>query len=132
MFERNRTGIQEQVPDPKKKWLDNKAVLLGFIIFVQGLVAFGLTQYLILPRLGVNSANLGGMPTMEGEILDRGVLVDLEDDRFYDARGLRDEDLAPLRTGQPTLSDLTEVHGEAWVRFHGLRLCLLGLARLCG
>jgi len=60
------------------------------------------------------------------------VLVDLEDDRFYDARGLQDEDLAPLRTGQPTLADLTEVHGEAWVRFHGLRLCLLGLARLCG
>ena len=63
MFERNRTGIQEQVPDPKKKWLDNKAVLLGFIIFVQGLVAFGLTQYLILPRLGVNSANLGAIST---------------------------------------------------------------------
>jgi hypothetical protein len=60
------------------------------------------------------------------------VLVDLEDDRFYDARGLRDDDLEPLRAGRPTLAELTEIHGEAWVRFHGLRLCLLGVTRLCG
>ncbi len=79
MFERNRTRVEEQAPDPKKNWLDNKAVLLGFIIFVQGLVAFGLTQYLILPKLGAHSAKMGTMSTMEGDIIERGELVDLDD-----------------------------------------------------
>lgn len=60
------------------------------------------------------------------------VLADLSEDRFYAAAGLRDEDLAPLRDGRPTLHELTEHHGEEWVRFHGLRLCLLGMARLGG
>jgi len=30
------------------------------------------------------------------------------------------------------LQRLCQVHGRAWVEFHGLRLCLLGLARLGG
>ena len=60
------------------------------------------------------------------------VLADLSEDRFYPAAGLRDEDLAPLRDGRPTLQELADHHGEEWVRFHGLRLCLLGMARLGG
>jgi hypothetical protein len=60
------------------------------------------------------------------------VLADPAGDRFFDARGLRDRDLAPLRAGPATLGSLRDHHGEAWVRFHGLRLCLLGLARLGG
>jgi hypothetical protein len=60
------------------------------------------------------------------------VLADLSEDRFYPAAGLRDEDLEPLRSGRPTLADLREHHGESWVRFHGLRLCLLGMVRLGG
>jgi hypothetical protein len=60
------------------------------------------------------------------------VLADLSEDRFYPSAGLRDEDLEPLRDGHPTLGELIEFHGEEWVRFHGLRLCLLGMARLGG
>jgi len=60
------------------------------------------------------------------------VLADLSEDRFYPAAGLADEDLDPLRSGSLTLAEMTARHGLAWVRFHGLRLCLLGMARLGG
>ncbi len=66
------------------------------------------------------------------EVWPGDVLADLTDDRFYDSAGLRDEDLDSLRQGEPTLAELEEMHGRAWVRFHGLRLCLLGMARLGG
>lgn len=66
------------------------------------------------------------------EVWPGGVLADLTDDRFFDAAGLRDEDLEPLRRGEPTLAELEAFHGREWVRFHGLRLCLLGMARLGG
>lgn len=64
------------------------------------------------------------------EIWAGEVLADLTTDRFYPAAGLSDDDLEILRGGQPTLHELREHHGEAWLRFHGLRLCLLGAARL--
>ncbi len=60
------------------------------------------------------------------------VLADLTDNRFYPAAGLRDDDLDILRKERPTLDRLCGMHGKAWVEFHGLRLCLLGLARLGG
>lgn len=60
------------------------------------------------------------------------VLADLTDDRFYPAAGLRDADLDILRQGAVTLDRLCREHGRNWVEFHGLRLCLLGLARLGG
>ncbi|PJA75390.1 hypothetical protein CO151_06495 [bacterium CG_4_9_14_3_um_filter_65_15] len=66
------------------------------------------------------------------EVWAGDVLVDLSRDRFYPASGLQDSDLDPLRDGQPTLADLASHHGRAWVDFHGLRLCLLGMARLGG
>ncbi|HPF69309.1 MAG TPA: hypothetical protein PLQ13_01460 [Candidatus Krumholzibacteria bacterium] len=72
-------------------------------------------------------------------VLERGaevwpgdVLVDTDGDRFFAAAGLADDDLEPLRSGQPTLAELCDHHGRAWVAYHGLRLCLLGLARLGG
>lgn len=68
----------------------------------------------------------------EVEVWPGDVLADLSEDRFYPAAGLRDEDLEPLRNDHPTLAELNEYHGESWVRFHGLRLCLLGMARLGG
>ena len=79
MLEMDRKKTQAENPDAKKNWLDNKAVLLGFIIFVQGLVAFGLTQYLILPKLMAHEAGLGASGVMSGETIERGVLVDLDD-----------------------------------------------------
>jgi len=66
------------------------------------------------------------------EVWPGGVLVDLTERRFHDAAGLSDADLQPLREGRPTLAELVDHHGEAWVRCHGLRLCLLGMARLSG
>ncbi len=60
------------------------------------------------------------------------VLVDLHSDRFFDAGGLRDADLTSLRAGRPSLAELAAEHGESWVTYHALRLCLLGLARLDG
>lgn len=68
----------------------------------------------------------------ETEVWPGGVLADLTDDRFFDAAGLSDDDLDDLRCGEPTLAQLESTHGAAWLRFHGLRLCLLGLARLGG
>lgn len=68
----------------------------------------------------------------EVEVWPGDVLADLTDDRFYPAAGLGDADLEILRTGSPSLTDVVAAHGVAWVRFHGLRLCLLGMARLGG
>jgi hypothetical protein len=66
----------------------------------------------------------------EIEVWSGEVLADTTTDRFYPAAGLADEDLTVFRLGRPTLSELREIHGEAWLRFHGLRLLLLGMARL--
>jgi lauroyl/myristoyl acyltransferase len=66
----------------------------------------------------------------ELEVWPGDVLVDHTDDRFYAARGLAEPDLASLRGPAPTLAALVGLRGEAWVRTHVLRLCLLGLARL--
>ncbi len=66
------------------------------------------------------------------EVWPGDVLADLSEDRFYPAAGLSDKDLEPLRRDHMTLAELIAYHGESWVRFHGLRLCLLGMARLGG
>ncbi len=66
----------------------------------------------------------------EVEVWSDEVLADLTVDRFHPAEGLADDDLAILRHGHPTLAELRDHHGEAWLRFHGLRLCLLGIAHL--
>jgi len=66
------------------------------------------------------------------EVWPGDVLADLSEDRFYPAAGLSEKDLEPLRRDHPTLAELTAYHGESWVRFHGLRLCLLGMARVGG
>lgn len=58
------------------------------------------------------------------------VLADLTSERFYPSAGLRDADLDLLRGRRPTLQEVRDHHGDAWLRFHGLRLCLLGAARL--
>lgn len=68
----------------------------------------------------------------EVEVWPGDVLADLSEDRFYPAAGLESDDLIPLRAGEPTLSEMVARHGQVWVRFHGLRLCLLGMARLGG
>jgi len=66
------------------------------------------------------------------EVWPGDVLADLTDDRFFPAEGMQDKDLQSLREGRPTLQQLSDEHGLHWVKFHALRLCLLGLARLGG
>lgn len=64
------------------------------------------------------------------EVWPGDVLANATDDRFYAAEGLQDTELARLRAGAATLAELVAHHGRDWVVYHGLRLCLLGLARL--
>jgi hypothetical protein len=77
-------------------------------------------------------ASVRVVPHLEAEIWADRILVNLEGDRFYAAQGLRARDLTHLRNDQPTLADLRERYGESWVRYHVLRLCLLGVMRLGG
>lgn len=60
---------------------ENKAILLGVIVVVQALVAIGLTQFLIVPKLGVKGADMGAQTQSEAkaEMPQMGVLVGLED-----------------------------------------------------
>lgn len=61
--------------------LENKAVLLGIIVVVQVGLAIGLTQFFIVPKLGVQAAGMEEAvadPVAEG-MPEMGVLVNLED-----------------------------------------------------
>lgn len=62
--------------------LENKAVLLGGIVVVQVVLAIALTQFLILPKLGVQEAQMtpeGQEMSEEKDLADLGVLVGLEE-----------------------------------------------------
>ncbi len=62
--------------------LENKAVLLGVIVVMQALIAIGLTQFLIVPKLGVQGADVAGQQATSDEPVEMpemGVLVGLED-----------------------------------------------------
>jgi flagellar FliL protein len=65
----------------KKGVLENKAVLLGVIVIVQALVAIGLTQYVLLPKLALHNASVGteSLVDLPGEVPQRGIMVGLED-----------------------------------------------------
>ncbi len=61
---------------------ENKALLLGVIVVVQVGLAIGLTQFLILPKLGVQNAGMEAEAALEAdpkEMPEMGVLVNLED-----------------------------------------------------
>lgn len=65
----------------KKGLFENKAVLLGTIVIVQALVAIGLTQYVLVPKLAVQQAAAGGESIMEvvSDVPQRGTMVGLDD-----------------------------------------------------
>ncbi len=60
---------------------ENKAIVLGIIVVVQAVLAIGLTQFLIVPKLGVQDAAMDGsaVAETEAERPEMGVLVNLED-----------------------------------------------------
>lgn len=68
----------------------------------------------------------------EVEVWPGDVLANLTEHSFYAAEGLQASELSLLRDGIPSLAQLQRQFGEAWVRFHVLRLCLLDLAHLRG
>lgn len=65
----------------KLAFLENKTVLLGLIVVVQVGIAVGLTQFVILPRLGVQEAAMAENPMAEAEpeAPDLGTILDLEE-----------------------------------------------------
>jgi flagellar FliL protein len=76
--------VKEEGGKSKLAIFENKAILLGIIVIVQALVAIGLTQFLILPRLGVQGADVSGAAAAAGEDLkqempEMGKLVGLEE-----------------------------------------------------
>lgn len=49
----------------KPNLLENKAIVLGVIVIAQAAVAIGLTQFVIMPKLGVGTADAGGHAVAE-------------------------------------------------------------------
>ena len=77
-----KNEAEEEVGESKKgSLLENKAIVLGAIVVVQILLAIGLTQFLIVPKLGVSDADMsGGTPEiLEEEMPEMGVLVGLQE-----------------------------------------------------
>ncbi len=60
---------------------ENKAIVLGIIVIVQAVLAIGLTQFLIVPKLGVQDAGMdvSSIENSAREMPELGVLVNLED-----------------------------------------------------
>jgi len=81
MADKYTSSPKEAPPAPRKGILDNKAILLGVIVIVQALVAIGLTQYVLLPKLADQKAGIGGdaMAGLVEDVPPRGVMVGLED-----------------------------------------------------
>ncbi len=76
--EETAEGTEEK---KKANLLENKAIVLGIIVVVQALLAIGLTQFLIVPKLGVQDAAMDGSEVADPveEMPEMGVLVNLED-----------------------------------------------------
>lgn len=68
MADKQKDGDQEKAaPKAKAKpnLLENKALVLGVIVIAQAAVAIGLTQFVIVPKLGVGTADAGGHAVAE-------------------------------------------------------------------
>lgn len=82
MADKEPEVTEEEGGKSKFALFENKAVVLGIIVVVQALVAIGLTQFLILPKLGVQSADMAGPAQVEeqkAETPELGVLVGLDE-----------------------------------------------------
>jgi len=82
MADKEVAEVAEAGGKSKPSIFENKAIVLGVIVVVQALVAIGLTQFVIVPRMGVQTAGIGGnQPTeaQETEVAELGVLVGLQE-----------------------------------------------------
>jgi len=78
----DKDATLEGASEKKGGILENKALLLGIIVVVQVGLAIGLTQFLIVPKLGVQDAGMEAGANPEAKPADMpkmGVLVNLED-----------------------------------------------------
>ena len=73
--------VREEQTGGKRSILDNKAVAVGAIILAQTLLAIGLTQFMILPRLGIQNASLADdtVEEMAAAALEAGEIVGLKE-----------------------------------------------------
>lgn len=83
MAETKKEAAEEKPAKAKGSLLDNKAVVLGVIVVAQVLVAIGLTQFVIVPKLGVTGAQMAAEGGQEAAAAEEGhgagELVDLEE-----------------------------------------------------
>ena len=81
MAEEKKDAPEETSGKSKLAIFENKAILLGTIVILQAVIAIGLTQFLIVPKLGVQDAEMGPSVQEEAESVlpDMGVLVGLEE-----------------------------------------------------
>ena len=82
MADKTESEVTEESSKSKLAFFENKAILLGVIVITQALVAFGLTQFLILPKLGMQDASMNGdqvAEVEESDPMELGVLVGLEE-----------------------------------------------------
>jgi flagellar FliL protein len=65
----------------KPAFLENKVLLLGGVVVLQAILAIGITQFVIVPRLGQSAASAAGeaVEAAEPEEPAEGVLVSLEE-----------------------------------------------------
>ena len=81
MADDKKDGSEEKSGGSMLGILENKAILLGIIVVVQALVAIGLTQFLIVPKMGIQGSDMSGQPGVEAdaEMPEMGVLVGLNE-----------------------------------------------------
>ena len=81
MADEKKDAVEESSGKGKLAIFENKAILLGTIVILQALMAIGLTQFLIVPKLGVQEAQVGAATSEEKEasLPEMGVLVGLEE-----------------------------------------------------
>ena len=81
MADDKKDGTEEKSGGSMLAILENKAILLGIIVVVQALVAIGLTQFLIVPKMGIQGSDMSGRQGVEAnaEMPEMGVLVGLNE-----------------------------------------------------
>ena len=72
----------EEAPKKRGSLLENKLVLLGVIVVVQALLAFAVTQFMVMPKLrnlGSPEAVAAKAEKAKSDDIDRGVIVGLNE-----------------------------------------------------
>jgi flagellar basal body-associated protein FliL len=79
--EKNDAATEPEQPRKGPAILENKVVLLGVIVILQAVMAFGITQFVIVPKLNVQAAGMEGAETQEAlqSGPDMGIIVGLEE-----------------------------------------------------